>query len=340
MTRNDRMVHIVKALPSAADVHVDQLLTDFSVGAIEFSRTGLVSSIFPSVPVNNQTNKYRVWPRADFLRDEARKRAPLTEVPRGGFRLSEDNYYCDIYNFGTEIADETLANADNPAEIDQALSMYVMNIMNIRSEVDFVSTFMTSGIWGTSIVGVASGATPGTSVLRWDVSGSTTIEDVEAAKRAVLLGCGKPANTIAMGYDVRRVLKTNAQIVARLVNGQTPGQVASVTDRQLSDIFDIPNVVTGSAVYNTAKEGQTASMSFVAGDFVWVGYVDPNPRNINITAGCRFVWNGMEFGSPAGTRMERYYERRVRGWMIDGFANWANKVTAADAGYFFSDMVS
>lgn len=337
---SDRIIRVSKNLPTASDVHVDRLLTDFSVGAIQDTSVGLASSIFPLVSVTNQSNKYRIWDKADFFRNEARKRAPGTPVPRGGFRMSTDSYYCDVYDWGTQLDEETIGNADNPAEVENASVMYVMQILGLRREIDFMNTFMTTSVWGKDYAGVASGANGTTTVLGWNISGSTPIEDMQKARRRVKLMTGQRANTIVLGYDVRDVLDTHAQIIARLVNGQTPGQAAEVTDADLARLFKVSRVITADAVYNAAAEGLTVDMNFIAGDFVWVGYVDPNPGLVNITAGVTFAWNGMRLGSGLGTRIERRYDDEIKAWKIDGFANWDQKKTSADSGVFFSNMIS
>lgn len=337
---DNRLVRVHKSLPTPADMHVDQLLNNFSVSFMEdMAATGYASAIFPIVPVNHQTDKYRVWPIADLFRDEARRRAPGTPVARGGFRVSEDNYYCDVYEWGTSIADETRGNADNPAELDQAQTNYVMQILNLRREIDFCNTYMQASIWGTSIVGVASGATPGTSVLRWGLSSSTPIEDVQAARRAVRLGCGRRANTMVLGYDVRDVLETNAEIIARLVNGTMPGQIVSVSDADLARIFKVDRVIVADAVYNSAAENATAVMGFIASDFCWIGYVDPNPGLQSMTSGVSFAWNGMPGGTGMGTKMVRRRDDKTYSDDIDGFRNWGDKVVAPGAGYFIGDLI-
>ena len=337
---SDRMIQVHKTLPSPSDVHYDALLTDFSIGAIQDFQLGLASSIFPRITVRKQTDRYRIWDQGSFLRNEARKRAPGTPVPRSGVKWSTDSYYADIYHWGTQLDDEAMDNADDPAMEDRVAVNYVMQTLAIRGEVDFVTNFMKTGVWGKDYLGVASGAVSGTSVLGWNISGSTPIRDIQVARRRVLVSTGQRANTMVIGYDVRDYLDLHADLIARLVNGQTPGQAAEVSDADLARLFKVDRVITADAVVNSAKEGAAASIDFVAGDFVWVGYVDPNPSLQTMTAGVRFVWNGGRMASGAGTRIERWYNQDKHSTMIDGFANWGDKITASGAGVFFSNMVA
>jgi hypothetical protein len=337
LIHSDNSVRVHKYLPTVNDVHIDTVLTDLSVAYV--MNPMYANSAFPIIPVNHQTDKYYVWPKADWFRDEARKRAPGTPVARGGKRLSNDSYFAEIYEWGDKIPREVLGNADNQLSLDLAATQYVMQILNIRRERDFAAKYLTTGIWGTDITGVASNPSAG-QVLQWNAALSTPIDDVVAGIRTILLNTGRRPNTLILGFDVWAKLKTNAQILARVVNGQTSGQAAQITTTDLARLFEVERVIIAEAVYNTAKEGQAASMSFIAGKVALLAYVDPNPSQNTLTAGATFVWNGMANGSSMGTLIERWWNQDVRSFMIDGFANWDMKVVAADAGYFFTAIVA
>lgn len=332
----DRAVRIHKNLPTAQQVHTDAILTDFSVGYMQDQVATLAASVFPTVPVAFQTNKYYVWPKADFFRDEARKRAPGTPVARGGPRLSTDNYYCDVYEWGTTIPDEVRANADNSLSLDQAKTNYVMQILAIRRERDFCSTFMTTGVWGLDITGASTAST--NQVVQWDRSGSTPIDDILSARQTILLATGKRPNTLVLGPIAYTKLLTNAQLIARTVNGAIPGQAADVSDADLARLFRVDRVIVAEGIYNTANEGATASMSFICGKTALLCYVDPNPGQNSLTAGATFTWTGMP-GGAGGTMIEKWYDRSIKSDCIDGFANWSMKVVASDCGVFFNTIV-
>lgn len=340
---NNQLIHsaeavrIYKNLPTAQQVHVDAILTDFSVAYMQDQSALLASSVFPMIPVNHQTNKYYTWPKADFFRDEARKRAPLTPVARGGMRLSTDSYYCDVYEFGTQIADETRGNADNQVSLDQAATNYVMQILAIKRERDFCSTYMTTSVWGLDITGASTAST--NQVIQWDRATSTPIDDILSAQRTILLATGKRPNTLVLGFDAYIKLLTNTQIVNRVINGQTPGQAADVSDADLARLLRVNRVIVAEGIYNTANEGATASMSFICGKVALLAYVEPNPGQQSLTAGATFVWSGAPGASTAGTVVERRYDPEIKGDKIDGFGNWAMKVVAADAGVFFNTIV-
>jgi len=332
-------VKIHKYLPTENDVHVDSIMTDMSVAYLQDNAAGMASSAFPLKPVLHQTDKYFTWPKADWFRDEAKKRAPGTPVQRGGKRLSTDNYYCDVYEWGDTIPREVRGNADSQLDLDMAATNYVMQILSIKRERDFATNFLGTGIWGTDMTGTAS-TVSSTQFVQWNSSSSIPIDDVLQGQRTILLNTGKKANTLILGYDAFVKLKTNAQLIARTVSGQTPGQAAEVTTSDMARLFNVERVIVSESVYNTAKEGQTASMSFIAGKVALLCYVDPSPSLNSVTAGATFVWSGMANGSSMGTLIEKWWDQPSRSDFVDGFANWAMKVVAADCGYFFTSVVA
>jgi len=108
--------------------------------------------------------------------------------------------------------------------------------------------------------------------------------------------------------------------------------------RHLARLLRVDRIVVAEGIYNTANEGQTASMSFIAPKAALLCYVDPNPGQNSLTAGATFTWTGMP-GGAGGTVIEKWYDRSIKSDCIDGFANWSMKVVAADAGVYFTTIV-
>ena len=95
---------------TSKDVHVDQLLTNVSIG---YSNAGYIADqIFPVVPVDKQSDKYLTYDKSHWFRNEAKIRATGTKSERGGWNYSSDTYFCDRFSYGHEIYDEERDNAD------------------------------------------------------------------------------------------------------------------------------------------------------------------------------------------------------------------------------------
>ena len=59
--------------PTFSDVHVNRPLTNISVAWIQEESAFIADKVFPSVAVQKQSDRYFVYFREDWYRDEARK---------------------------------------------------------------------------------------------------------------------------------------------------------------------------------------------------------------------------------------------------------------------------
>ena len=73
--------------PTNSAVHVDAALTNISVAFLQNANNFVAGRVFPNVAVSKQSDRYFVFDRGDFNRDEAEVRAPGTESAGGGYNL-------------------------------------------------------------------------------------------------------------------------------------------------------------------------------------------------------------------------------------------------------------
>ena len=65
--------------PVFSDVHIQAALTQVSVAFIQDESHYIADRVFPIVPVVHQADKYFIWNKGDFFRDQAQMRADATE---------------------------------------------------------------------------------------------------------------------------------------------------------------------------------------------------------------------------------------------------------------------
>ena len=64
------------SLPTGSDVHVDVPLTNISLAYMQSEENFISTKVFPFIPTAKQSNKYYIYDRADFNRDQAAVRGP------------------------------------------------------------------------------------------------------------------------------------------------------------------------------------------------------------------------------------------------------------------------
>ena len=88
--------------PTAADLHVDTLLTMLSIAYMNEADAYIADKLFPIVPVRKQSNLIPEYRKGDFFRDVAQFREPGTESRGTGFRVIKDKTYY-AQNFANQI---------------------------------------------------------------------------------------------------------------------------------------------------------------------------------------------------------------------------------------------
>ena len=315
------------AQPTANDVHVDAILTNISVAYIQDQNAYVASKVFPTIPVEKQSDKYFIYTKADWFRDEAQLRAPATESAGSGYNLSTATYSASVYAFHKDVDDQVRANSDNPLNPDRDATTFVTQRMLLRQEIQWASEFFTTSVWATDL----------TPTNLWnDYTASDPIGDVETAKATILTSTGYLPNTMVMGYDVFRQLRNHPDIVDRVKYTSAN----DVTEDILARFFGVERILVARAVKNTALEGASASMASIVGKNAALYYVAPSAGVLTPSAGYQFAWRGVSDGMGANIGITRFRMPELRADRIEAQMAWDNKVIASDLGYFFSACVA
>ena len=315
------------AQPTANDVHIDAILTNISVAYIQDQNAFVASKVFPTIPVEKQSDKYFVYTKGDWFRDEAQLRAPATESAGSGYNLTTATYNTQVYAFHKDVDDQVRANADNPLNPDRDATSFITQRMLLRQEIQWASEFFTTSVW----------ATDSTPTNLWnDYTSSDPIGDVETGKSTMLNSTGYLPNTLVMGYDVFRQLRNHPDIVDRVKYTSAE----NVTEDILARFFGVDRILVARAVKNTGLEGAATSMSSIVGKNAALYYVAPSAGILTPSAGYQFAWRGVSDGMGANIGITRFRMPELRADRIEAQMAWDNKVIAADLGYFFSACVA
>ena len=322
--------------PNVNSVHVDAILTNISVAYLQKAENFIADKVFPVVPVDKKSDKYFVYTKNDWFRDEAQRRADGTESAGSGYNLTTGTYSADVFAFHKDVGDQTVANADAPLNPLREATEFVTNRMLLRKELQFVSDFFTTGVWGSDVTGVSGSPSSGETKQWSDYTSSDPINDIEEAKSDVLSTTGLEPNTLVLGYEVFRQLKNHPDLVDRIkyTSSQT------ITEDMLARMFDIDRVLVAKAVRATNKEGATDAYGFAYGKAALLAHVAPSPGLLTPSAGYTFSWTGVSggIGSTIGVssfRMESLKAERVEAEMA-----FDNKVISSDLGYFWNTIVA
>ena len=317
--------------PLPSDVHVNGPITEISIAFLQSADNFVAGQVFHELSVQKQSDRYFTFDRGDFNRDEMEKRPPATESAGSGYGVDADStYYCEKWDLHKDIDDETRANEDSVLDADRDGAEFLAQKALIRKERLWAADFFTSSVWTTD-------TTPSN---LWSVDAGTPIEDVRTGKRTIMEDTGKKANTMVLGALVRDKLVDHPDIVDRIKYGQTPGAPAIAELEALAKLFGVDRILVMEAIYNSSKEGQTASHSFIGGAHCLLCHVAPRPALRTASAGYTFAWTGLLGGGAMGTAVSKMRMQHLKADRIEMEMAFDMKKVAADLGYFFDTVAS
>jgi hypothetical protein len=127
--------------PTRGDVHVNRPLTNISVAFLQDQSRFIADKVFPSVPVMKKSDLYFTYPKEQWFRTDAQKRAPSTESAGSGYGITTASYSCEPYALHKDVDDQIRANADSPINLDAEATEFVTRQLMLKREKDWATAF-------------------------------------------------------------------------------------------------------------------------------------------------------------------------------------------------------
>ncbi len=316
--------------PTLSDVHVDGPLTNLSVRFTQSSDMFLAQKVFPFVRVQHRSDQYYTYDRSFWFRSDAQLRAPATESAGSGYEIGTDSFRCDVFAIHKDVDDQTRANADSQITLDRDATEFVTQHMLQRRESQFVTTYLTTGVWGTDVTG-------STDFTQWDdYANSDPISDMREGIIAMAKTTALKPTDLVMGPEVWNKLQDHPDFLDRIKYTQT----GIVGTELLASLLGIDRVHIAWAVKNTANEGETASYDFHHGKNATLLHVPRSPGLNTPSAGYTFLWTGLFGAGENGIRIKRFRMEPIASDRIEGEEALDQKVVSAELGYHFASAVS
>lgn len=305
-------------MPQLRDVVQDPVLTEVSTAYK--NESFLAERILPVMPVKKQSGVY-------FQYDKENLRIPSSTLRAAGAPAKEVDF---SVSKGTFITQDHALKEFVPQEIqDQAmtptdpLSDSTENVTEklLLDKESAIATYLTS----TSNI-TQNTTLSGTS--QWsDYNNSSPVTDVRTARQTVKLSVGKTPNILILGQQVYDILVDHPEIIERIKYSA----LGVVTAELLARVFNVKEVWVGEAVYNSAKEGQTDSLSYIWGKHAILAYIAPSVRIKQLTLGYTFTY---------GTRQtERWTDGDRKGTYVRVHDNYQQGIVAATSAYLIKNAV-
>ena len=210
------------------------------------------------------------------------------------------------------------------ANADKAIRPDVDAVENVTDKLQLAAERRVAAL----LTGCANWASASNPSVKWDNDASDPLSDIETAKNAVIKQTGTEPNVCIISRDTWRYLRKHPDVVNRFVYTSR----GPVTVAMFADLIEIPKILIGNSIYNSAAEGATDSMSFIWGDMLWMGYVAPNPGLRQPSSMYVFQWGANE--------VNRYREGRKHTDIIEVMHSVDEIISSSISGAIFSDCIT
>lgn len=317
-------------------MHYDKPLTDMSVAYIQAQEKFIARRVFPQVTTEFQSDVYYVWDKDDYMRDEAQLRAPATEAAEVTARPATEPFLCREYALKEPIPWQRRDNADKVLNMEQAAMMRISQKLLIRQDRLWVEKYFKDSVWDTTYTGKSIPSSAG-EFLAWGETGSTPVQDVDAAKDYIESKTGFRPNVMVVSPSVLTLLKHHPDIIDRIKYTER----GIVTIDLLKALFDLDAFLVGRGVFTSTPKGAASqSRGFIMTDGVLLAYA-PDAAGIETpSAGYTFAWQDIDSGAGEyGGGFRRYGVEEKKCDYVEGEFCLDFKVVGKDLAAFFKDPI-
>lgn len=305
--------------------------------AVEYGKGEFIGEqIFRTVESNKYTARYFVYAQGtnravDYTWQQG------TDRPMADWDIESKTVIIDEHAPTDTITDKIRNDADPPLQLEIDTANNLTKEVMTEFELAVATKATTQANYPSSNRAQLTG------LDQWSDPNSDPLDDILVGIQAIALqvGVGPSRMGLAMGHQTATQLFQHATILdffkrqgIKLPNAQA-----------LAPLFSLQEVLVGSAVYNSAKKGQSVTQAWIWGKHAVLYVIPPGGR-----PGVKTMQYGAAFRvkqQGGGTRVvERWREQKLRADFISVVDSWAIEFTARDssndslAGYLIEDAVA
>jgi hypothetical protein len=311
-------------------IHIDRALTNVSIG---YSNGDFIADqVAPVVPVDFKSDKYYVYGKERFRQRDDRRSAG-SEAKKSRFTLSNDSYGCEGHALMDELPREDQKNADPAMDLMIDTTEQLTEQMKLNKEAALVA-MLVAGMISASLADQASS--------QWSSNTYNPVALILAQAAIAQKRTGKRPNRLALSQPVWDAITQNTNVTSR-ITGAANLQDSRVTVDQFANLLNLDGIDIGSAMYDTANEGQAATLDWVWSDYALLYY---RPRVIGrkmLSLASQFLWSGagqaIGAANVGGQFVRRWYEDRRIIDVVEVNEYYDLKLITKDAGCLFTNCV-
>lgn len=319
-------------------------LTNMALAYYQNASNYFAKGIFPICRVPLSSDNYYIFNKEDLLRDSWQRKPAYGKVMPTPVSESTDTYNCQVDQMimGIDLIRQTdLTRRQGPAIADPRAqrTKTIAEQANIHQDRIFAEKFFKTGVWNNELSGVDTTSPSGSEFIKFSNDNSDPIKLIADQKLAIHEQTGRTPNRLALGANVFNALTQHGGILERVKYSGSTANPAMVTKNVLAQLFGVDEIVVLMSIYNQAKQGADADMTFIGDpNAMLLAYATDNPSVDEPSAGYIFTWDMLADGQILPIRQYQG-EEATHSEYIEGLMAYDIKKTADDLAVFFKDVV-
>jgi hypothetical protein len=278
-------------------------LGTFVMGYLEGPTMGFIGlEVMPIFETPEQGAAYPVIPKDVLLSIPDVSRAPRGDYNRGDWKYENGKFLCAEKGWEEPVDDSErkLLERRVPGAADFIATERAMNHIMRAQEKRIADKVFNASRFTAHAVGT-----------EWDtVATATPIKDVSDAKSAFRTQCGMLPDALIISWTTRENIKQCATVIERLKYTFPGIDLNQLTDSQLAAIFDVPRVLVGGSIYNSAKKNKAVTVTDLwSYEYAALVKISDGPDLTQPGLGRTFLWTE---DSAQNAIVEQYREEQKR----------------------------
>lgn len=319
-------------------------LTNMALAYYQNAANYFAKGIFPVCRVNLSSDNYYIFNKEDLLRDSWQRKPAYGKVMPTVVSESTGVYNCQVDQMimGVDLIRQTdLERRQGPSISDPRAqrTKTIAEQANIHQDRIFADKFFKSGVWANEWTGVDSTTPSDKQFIKFSSDNSDPVKFIADQMLSVHEQTGRTPNRLALGANVFNTLTNHPGILERVKYSGSTANPAKVTKNVLAQLFGVDELVVLMSIYNQAKQGADAEMTFIGDpNAMLLAYATNTPSVEEPSAGYIFTWDMLGDGNILPIRQYQG-ENGTDSEYIDGLMAYDIRKTADDLAVFFKDVV-
>lgn len=224
----------------------------------DFSTEGFIAGlVLPEREVAKEAATLPVSRRENLKRADAKHKNGAA-FNRINIEMEDFAYACKDYGLEATLTDRDLKNYASDFDAESETVIQIRHKMLVEREIRVKDLLLNTTTWTGASLYTDVSAAP------WDAAASAVIAQILAAMELSRKLTGVRPDSLLCGAVALNNLLGNTEIKARFIN--VPVLTEALLKSNMASIFGLQNLFVGGKVYDSAMEGQDASISDIWAD--------------------------------------------------------------------------